>query len=170
MLIYIKMEKVFLFVSACMLLASCGGSEQKSATPQIAEQNVEDSYTIPAQKLTLDYETDYGLDGDVKLRIFADVQVAALKDSDCDGITMNVVDAEGFTLTTLNASAGYDLPDAGQKSVVRFNSKWDRSENCYDNKDNIFAKAVGATFVAYRHEKKEQQNTTEKSYNSVWVE
>lgn len=152
-------------------MASCGGSEEKSSTPQIAEQNVEDSYTIPAQKLTLDYETDYTLDDDVKLRIYADVQVAALKDSDCDGISMNVVDAEGFTLTTLYASAGYDLPKAGQKSVVRFNSGWDRSESCYDNKDNIFAKAVGATFVTYRYEKKNKtQNTVSDSENSVWVE
>ena len=152
-------------------MASCGGSEQKSSTPQIAEQNVEDSYTIPAQKLTLDYETDYTWDDDVKLRIFADVQVAALKDSDCDGMDMNVVDAEGFTLTTLYASAEYDLPKTGQKSVVRFHSGWDRSESCYDNKDNIFAKAVGATFVAYRYEKKkETQETVDDPENSVWVE
>lgn len=150
-------------------MASCGGSEKKSSTPQIAEQNVEESYTIPAQKLTLDYETDYTITDDVKLRIFADVQVAAIKDSDCDGISMNVVDADGFTLTTLYASAGYDLPETGQKSIVRFESKWDYSESCYDNKDNIFAKAVGATFVAYRNEKK-QQNTVEQSNNSVWVD
>ncbi len=150
-------------------MASCGGSEKKSSTPKIAEQNVEESYTIPAQKLTLDYETDYTMSDDVKLRIFADVQVAAIKDSDCDGISMNVVDADGFTLTTLYASAVYDLPETGQKSIVRFESNWDRSESCYDNKDNIFAKAVGATFVAYRYEKKEQ-NTVEQSNNSVWVD
>lgn len=165
------MKKLLLFASVCMLMASCGGSEEKSSTPQIAEQNVEDSYTIPAQKLTLDYETDYTWDDDVKLRIYADVQVAALKDSDCDGISMNVVDAEGFTLTTLYASAGYDLPETGQKSIVRFESNWDRSESCYDNKDNIFAKAVGATFVTYRHEKRNKtQNTVSDSENSVWVE
>lgn len=82
---------------------------------------------------------------------------------------MNVVDADGFTLTTLYASAGYDLPKTGQKSIVRFESNWDRSESCYDNKDNIFAKAVGATFVAYRNEKK-KQNTVEQSNNSVWVD
>ena len=164
------MKKLLLFATTCMLMVSCGGLEQKSSTPQIAEQNVEDSYTIPAQKLTLDYETDYTLDDDVKLRIYADVQVAALKDSDCDGISMNVVDAEGFTLTTLEAST-YKLPKAGQKSVVRFNSGWDRSESCYDNKDNIFAKAVGATFVTYRYEKKkETQQSVDDPENSVWVD
>lgn len=162
------MKKLLLFASVCMLMASCGGSEKKSSTPQIAEQNVEESYTIPAQKLTLDYETDYTMSDDVKLRIFADVQVAAIKDSDCDGISMNVVDADGFTLTTLYA-IGYDLPETGQKSIVRFESNWDRSESCYDNKDNIFAKAVGATFVAYRNEKK-KQDTVEQSNNSVWVD
>lgn len=165
------MKKLLLFVSVCMFMASCGSSEQKSSTPQIAEQNVEDSYTIPAQKLTLDYETDYAWDDDVKLRIFADVQVAALKDSDCDGISMNVVDAEGFTLTTLHASSTYDLPKVGQKSVVRFDSDWDYSESCYDNKDNIFAKAVGATFVTYRYEKKkETQQSVDDPENSVWVD
>lgn len=164
------MRKVLLFASVCMLMASCGGSEKKSSSPQIAEQTVEDSYTIPAQELVLDYETDYTYNDDVKLRIFADVQVAALKDSDCDGISMNVVDGEGFTLTTLHASAGYKLPKTGQKSVVRFVSGWDRSANCHDNKDKIFAKAVSATFVAYRHEKKKEvSEAVSDTENSVWI-
>lgn len=56
------------------------------------------------------------------------------------------------------------------RKVLLFVSGWDRSANCHDNKDNIFAKAVSATFVVYRHEKKKEvSETVSDTENSVWI-